>query len=90
MEIFVALVKAFADGILMVLQIAMLVRAVLSWFPGGDGNIIGDIAYSITEPVIIPVRRFLERFESVKNFPIDMSFFVTFMIISMISAVLFP
>ena len=74
----------------MVLQIAMLVRAVLSWFPGGDGNIISDIAYAITEPVIIPVRAFLERFESVKNFPIDMSFFVTFMIISLISSLLFP
>ncbi len=90
MEIFTELVKSMADGLLMVLQIAMLVRAVLSWFPGGDGNIISEIAYVITEPVIIPVRAFLDRFESVKNFPIDMSFFVTFIIISLISSLLFP
>ena len=89
MEIFVDLVKSMADGILMVLQIAMLVRAVMSWFPIGD-NIISDIAYSITEPIIIPVRNLLDRFESVRNFPIDLSFFVTFMIISLLSAVLFP
>lgn len=90
MELFVELVKAFADGILMVLQIAMLVRAIFSWFPGLDENIIGDVAYSITEPVIIPVRRFMERFEAVRNFPIDLSFFVTFMLLSMLSTVLFP
>ena len=89
MEIFIELVKSIADGILMVLQIAMLVRAVMSWFPMGE-NIVSDIAYSITEPVIIPVRRLMERFESIRNFPIDISFFVTLMIISLISAVLFP
>lgn len=89
MEIIVEMVKSVADGILMVLQIAMLVRAVMSWFPIGD-NIISDIAYAITEPVIIPVRNIMDRFESVRNFPIDISFFVTFMIITMLSTVLFP
>ncbi len=89
MEIVVALVKALADGILMVIQIALLVRAVMSWFPIGE-NILSDIAYTITEPLIIPVRRVLERFEAVRNFPIDISFFVTFLLVSMLSAVLFP
>ena len=89
MEVFVELIKSMADGILMVLQIAMLVRAVMSWFPMSD-NIVSDIAYTITEPVVIPVRNLLDRFESVRNFPIDLSFFVTFMIISLLSAVLFP
>ena len=73
----------------MVLQIAMLVRAIMSWFPMGD-NIVSDIAYTITEPVVFPVRSLLDRFEAVRNFPIDLSFFVTFMIISLLSAVLFP
>lgn len=80
---------ATADGILMLLQVAMLVRAVMSWFPMGE-NLISNVVYTITEPVIIPVRRILDRFESVKNFPIDMAFFITFMIISIISTVLFP
>lgn len=89
MEVFVELIKSMADGILMVLQIAMLVRAIMSWFPMGD-NIVSDIAYAITEPVVFPVRSLLDRFEAVRNFPIDLSFFVTFMIISLLSAVLFP
>lgn len=89
MELFTEIIKAIADGILMMLQIAMLVRAVMSWFPIGE-NIISDVAYAITEPVIIPVRRLLDRFESMRNFPIDMAFFITFMIITVISTLLFP
>lgn len=86
----IAIIRSVADGILMLLQIAMLVRAVLSWFPSGSGSAIGELAYTVTEPVIAPVRRFLERFPSIRNFPFDISFLVTFMLISMLSAVLFP
>lgn len=90
MEILVELVKNIADGLIMLLQIAMLVRAVMSWFPVSDDNVFASIAYTITEPVISPVRRFLERFETVRNFPIDVSFFATFMLISIIQTLLFP
>lgn len=86
----IAIIRSVADGILMLLQIAMLVRAVLSWFPAGSGSVIGELAYTITEPVIAPVRRFLERFPAIRNFPFDISFLITFLLISMLSAVLFP
>lgn len=89
MELFIFIVKAIADGILMAVQIALIVRAVMSWFPFGD-NVISDIAYAVTEPLIIPVRRVLDRFEAVRNFPIDIAFFVTFMIVSILSTLLFP
>ena len=89
LEIFIEIIKAVADGVLMVIQIAMLVRAVMSWFPIGE-NIFSDAAFALTEPIIIPVRNLLDRFEAVRNFPIDISFFVTFVIISVISALLFP
>ena len=89
MDIIVELVRSMANGILTILQIAMLIRAVMSWFPLGE-NTISNIVFAITEPVIIPVRSLLERFETVRNFPIDLSFFVTFIIISILSSVLFP
>ena len=90
MEMVIGLTQAVAEGVLLLVQIAMLVRAVVSWFPGGEDSVIGMVAYTITEPVVSPVRRILERFESVRNFPIDMSFFVAFLLVSMLSAVLFP
>lgn len=89
MEVFAEFVRIFADGIVTMIQIAMLVRAVTSWFPGGDESIIGIVAYTVTEPVVIPVRKLLERSETVKNFPLDMSFFATFMLLSVISTIMF-
>ncbi|MBE6708670.1 MAG: YggT family protein [Ruminococcaceae bacterium] len=89
MELFIELIRGVADGIVTLLQIAMLVRAVVSWFPGGEDSVIGFVAYTISEPVVIPVRKVLEKFESVRNFPIDMSFFVAFMLVSIMSSVFF-
>ena len=90
MEIFVEFVRVFADGILTMIQIAMLVRAVTSWFPGGDESVIGIVAYTVTEPVVIPVRKLLERSESMRNLPLDMSFFAAFMLVTVISTLMFP
>ena len=90
MEYFIELVKAFADGLLIALQLAMLVRAVMSWFPISEDSAVAGFLYTVTEPVIMPVRRFLERFESLRNFPLDISFFVTFLLISAAQALLFP
>ena len=89
MELFIELVRGIADGLITLLQIAMLVRAITSWFPGGEDSVIGFVAYTISEPVVIPVRKFLEKFESIRNFPIDMSFFVAFMLVSVVSSLLF-
>lgn len=89
MELFIELIRAVADGLITLLQIAMLVRAVVSWFPGGEDSVIGYVAYTISEPVVLPVRKFLEKFESIRNFPIDMSFFVTFLLVSMVTTIFF-
>ena len=80
---------ACASGLLTVLQMAMLARAVIGWFPGLDGTIVSEVAYVVTEPFVMPVRKFLDRFEAIRNFPIDLSFFVAFMIISFVATVLF-
>lgn len=69
---------------LMGLLAAMFVRAIFSWLPIAEGNIIENIAFAVTEPFIIPVRFLLERIEWVKNAPLDISFFVTFLIISLL------
>ena len=80
----------FAGGIVTAMQMLMLVRAVLSWFPGSENSAFSEAVYSITEPLIIPVRIILDRFESVRNFPLDLSFFVTFFILSFVGAIFFP
>jgi len=42
-----------------VLVLAIIVRALLSWFMPGDGNALGRMVAEITDPLLRPVRRVL-------------------------------
>lgn len=80
--IMVKFVTLFLDLIL----IAMLVRAVLSWFFMGDGESpIGRFLYAVTEPFVVPVRLLCARFGWFQGLPMDMSFFLTTVILGFIN-----
>ncbi len=44
-----------------VLSFAILVRCILSWLPINRDNIICRIVYSLTEPILAPVRNLIQR-----------------------------
>ena len=69
--------------LLTVIQFAMLARAILSWFPM-EPNRFTDFLYGITEPFIYPVRALFERMGWFRNLPIDISFMVTYLLISLV------
>lgn len=73
---------------LIAVQIAMFIRAIMSWFPNLAANAVGDFVYAVTEPFIIPMRNILSRFEWVQNSPLDIAYFVTFLIIAIIYDIL--
>ena len=73
--------------VIYVLQIAMLVRAVLSWVPMRE-NKFTDILYAITEPVVMPVRMFFDKMGWFRNLPIDVSFFVAYLLLSILGMLL--
>ena len=87
MYIFIEIIKRLAFVFLSVLEMAMFLRAILSWFLMGGGKLV-DFLYAITEPFIAPVRAFLEKMNWLQGTPIDFSFMITFMIISMLSVFL--
>jgi len=79
--VLVRFVIIFLDIILL----AMLVRAILSWFMMGDGESpIMSFLYVITEPLIIPVRLLCDHFGWFKGTPIDISFFLNTMALTLI------
>ena len=80
----VSLVRIVLRG----LEIAMLLRAILSWFPIDEDGPLVSLLYSITEPVIMPVRALLDKLGWFRGTPLDMSFFITFLILSLLSALL--
>ena len=63
----------------------MFVRVVLSWImPDAEGGIV-DFVYLMTEPIVQPVRAVLYRFfPSVQDFPIDIAFFVTTVLLGLV------
>lgn len=72
-----------------ILLLAMLVRAIMSWFVGAGGESpLLNFLYVITEPLIVPVRMLCHRFGWFQGTPIDMSFFITTMLLSLINILL--
>ncbi len=66
-----------------VLSIAMLVRAVMSWFTMGQVTKLGNFLYVVTEPIILPIRALCNRFGWFQGVPIDMPFLLTMVTLSM-------
>jgi YggT family protein len=87
MDLFVKLIIGIAQAILVTLQIAMLIRAVLSWFPINEDNPIVLFVTMLTEPIVAPIRALFERMNWFQNIPIDVSFFVAYLLLSAVSTV---
>ena len=66
-----------------ILSLAMLARAVLSWFTMGEQSKIGAFLYVVTEPVILPGRALCNKFGWFQGLPLDMPFLITMMILSL-------
>lgn len=74
--------------LIMVMQLLMMGRALLSWIPLDDDNPIEDFLYTVTEPVIAPVRSVIEHFGWFEELPIDVSFLITFLLLSVLESLL--
>lgn len=82
METFVFVVKNAAMLLLSFVQIAMLVRAILSWFP--LDNRFVDFVGAVTEPFVYPIRRLFEKMGWFQGLPVDISFMVSYLLITVI------
>ena len=88
MSLAIVLLLNCLDIFLRVVQLAMLVRAVLSWImPDASGPII-EFIYLITEPLISLVRKAFEKLGFNNNSPIDLSFLVTVIVIEVIRMII--
>ncbi len=72
--------------VLSLLQIMMFARAILSFLPIDSSGKATTFLMTMTEPVIYPVRLLFEKLNIGTAIPIDIPFFVTFLILSLLSA----
>ncbi len=55
-------IKTFVDILVTVLWIAIIARAIISFFPiGGTNHPLVAVVYQITEPILAPLRRVIPR-----------------------------
>ncbi|MBE6915145.1 MAG: YggT family protein [Ruminococcaceae bacterium] len=81
--------QRFAFTVIRMYEILLIVRAILSWLPLGISNPIVNFVYSLTEPVLAPVRNFLFRFQFFQSLPIDLSLLVVYILLDVVRSVLF-
>lgn len=88
--IIVYMIARLVSALLSLLELAMFLRAVLSWIPALSDSAFGDFLYSVTEPIISPIRALADRFGWFRNSPIDFSFLIAYLLLfalqSMVSA----
>ena len=77
----VRIVAGLASALLSVMQVAMLIRAILSWFPQAADSAFGDLIATGTEPVVAPIRDLADRFGWFRNSPIDFSFMIAYLLL---------
>jgi YggT family protein len=81
MPVLFTVVITIVRTLLYAINLAMLLRAILSWLPIDEDNRLLVALCMVTEPLIHPVRVFLDRFESVRHMPFDIAFMVTSILI---------
>ena len=87
MQLFAVIVSRTVLALLSLVEMAMFIRAILSFFSPEEGVVAHFLAL-ITEPFIAPIRFVLMRFRFVQESPIDLSFFAAFLLISLLQMVL--
>lgn len=80
-------VKNIVVVLLTAVQFAMLVRAILSWFPLNSNKFV-DFINAVTEPFVLPMRLLFEKLNLFQNLPIDISFLASYIVISIILMIL--
>ena len=71
--------------LLSMLGLALLMRALVSLFMPEDESLFGGILMAVTEPFLMPLRVFLSRFSFFNETPIDVSFFVLVVLVSVLN-----
>ena len=65
-----------------VIELAILIRAFLSWLPVPKEHRLIDLLYQITEPILAPIRSLVERSSFGKNMMFDFSPIIALVLIS--------
>lgn len=79
------------DMVLNIFYFALLARILISWLPVSRNNKLVDLLYSVTEPVLAPIRKMLSKSSLMNNSMLSMMDFspiVAFILIGVLRRVI--
>ena len=88
MYIFISVLSSTVGLLVDVLQFMMFARAIISWIPGLDESALGNFLFTVTEWIILPVRALFDKLGWGNNMILDIPFFVTFIILAVLSFII--
>ena len=87
MEIFFLVFRSTVSAFLTALELAMTIRAVMSWFVMEEDSKFLTFLIGLTEPVVFPVRALCDRFGWFRDIPLDIPYFIAFMLLSLLNLI---
>ena len=88
MPLIASLIVMVVQCVLWALNVAMFVRAIMSWIPDSEEWGVTRFVTVLTEPLIIPVRALFNKMGWFQDLPMDISFFVTYILLSIVTALI--
>ena len=88
LEVVFYLLRQFALILIEVLDIAMLIRAVLSWIDPMEEGGLSSFMVMITEPIILPFRKLCAARHWFEGSPLDVPFFMALIALVLVRVLL--
>lgn len=79
-----AFIALTASAYITLTYFALMARVVIGMFSDGSG-LLASFIFTVTEPVLSPIRRKLDSMEMFKDLPIDISVLVAMIIFMLLS-----
>lgn len=76
------------NDLIWIINTLILIRVLLSWFPGALESKIGALLLMLTEPILSPIRKLLMKFEFARSVPVDFSPIVAWLLLILIQRLL--
>ena len=75
-------------GLINLLSFLIIIRSLISWLPLGENNKFASFLITMTEPIMLPIRRLLSKFSSTQETMIDFSPMIAILALWVISGLL--
>ncbi len=75
--------------VLNVIEVAILIRAFISWLPFSKESKLVYLLFQITEPILAPIRNLVQRSSFGKNIMFDISPIIAFILLRILRIIVF-